>query len=51
MDNIIIDQKIKIQNLEEENKALKSKIELMYKNWKYDSTRYQELKEKTKKII
>jgi hypothetical protein len=45
MDNIIIDQRIKIQQLEEENKALKSKINLMYENWQYDYRRFLELKQ------
>ena len=51
MDNVIIDQKIQIQNLEEENKALKSKIELMYKNWNFDNQKYQYLKEKYYAIL
>ena len=46
MDNIIIDLKIKIQQLEIENKALKQKIKLMYSNWDYDNQKYQDLKNK-----
>lgn len=44
MENIIIDLRIKIQELEQENKALKSKITLMYSNWKFDYSRFMELK-------
>ena len=40
--------KNKIRALEQENEALKQKIELMYSNWKYDYTRFTELKEKFK---
>ena len=47
MENIIIDQRFQIQKLEAENKALKDKITLMYKNWLYDLQRYQELNCKT----
>ena len=50
MDNILIDLKIQIQCLEQENVALKKKIVLMYENWHYDSKQYQELKEKYKTI-
>ncbi len=50
MENIIIDQKIQIQQLEEENIALKKKIDLMYSNWDYDSCRYQELKLEIKEL-
>ena len=39
--NIIIDQRFQIQKLEAENKALKDKMTLMYKNWLYDSQRYR----------
>jgi hypothetical protein len=49
MENIIIDQRFQIQKLEAENKVLKDKMTLMYKNWLYDSQRYQELKEKISK--
>jgi hypothetical protein len=49
MENIIIDQKQKIHNLEEENEALKKKIVLMYQNWDFDNKKYQELKEQVKK--
>ena len=44
MENIIIDLKLKISELEQENKALKSKINLMYSNWKFDYGRFMELK-------
>ena len=50
MENIIIDQKIEIQQLEEENIALKRKIVLMYENWDYDNKKYQELKLENKEI-
>ena len=48
--NIIIDQKFQIQQLEEENVALKRKIVLMYENWNFDNQKYQELKELYKTI-
>ena len=44
MENIIIDLKLRITELEQENKALKSKINLMYSNWKFDYGRFMELK-------
>ena len=44
MENIIVDLKLKISELEQENKALKSKIALMYSNWKFDYGRFMELK-------
>ena len=46
MDNIIIDLKLQIQQLEIENKALKEKMTLLYANWNYDYARFTELKEK-----
>ena len=46
MDNILIDLKLQIQQLEIENKALKEKMTLMYSNWAYDYNRFTELKEK-----
>ena len=42
MENIIIDKTIQIHHLEQENKALKKKIDLMYSNWDYDNQKYQE---------
>ncbi len=50
MENIIIDQKIQIQQLEEENIALKRKIVLIYSNWDYDNQKYQELKLENKEL-
>ena len=50
MENIIIDQKFQIQQLEEENVALKRKIVLMYEIWNFDNQKYQELKELYKTI-
>ena len=49
MDNILIDLKIQIKHLEQENEALKKKIDLMYSNWDFDNRRFQELKEQVKK--
>ena len=46
MENIIIDLKIKIVELEKENMALKTKMTLMYSNWNYDYNRFNELKAK-----
>ena len=48
MNNIIIDLKLKIQQLEEENIALRTKMTLMYSNWEYDYNRFTLLKEKCK---
>jgi hypothetical protein len=48
MENIIIDLKIRIQQLEQENNALKSKMTLIYSNWQYDYSRFNELKTKCK---
>ena len=45
MENILIDLKIKVENLEVENKALKRKMEEMYVNWNYDYKRFKKLKE------
>ena len=45
MENILIDLKIKVENLEVENKALKRKMEQMYVNWNYDYKRFKKLKE------
>jgi len=46
MENIIIDLKLRIQELEKENLALKTKMTLMYNNWNYDYNRFNELKAK-----
>ena len=48
MDPEITILKAKIANLELENSALKSKIELLYSNWTYDYARFTELKAKCK---
>ena len=48
MENIIIDLKIKNEELIKENNALKSKMTLIYSNWAYDFHRFTELKEKCK---
>jgi hypothetical protein len=48
MENIIVDLKIKIQDLTTENNALKSKMMLMYSNWQFDFERFTLLKEKCK---
>ena len=45
MENILIDLKIKVENLEVENKALKRKMEQIYENWNYDYNKYKKLKE------
>ena len=44
----MIDLKLTIQKLETENLALRTKMSLMYSNWKFDSDRFMELKEKCK---
>jgi hypothetical protein len=49
MENIIVDLKIRIQELEKENLALKTKMTLMYSNWSYDYNRFTLLKEKCKR--
>ncbi len=46
MDNIIIDLKFKVAELQKENLALKAKMMLMYSNWSYDYHRFTELKAK-----
>ena len=51
MENIIIDLKIQIQKLENENNALKTKMTLMYSNWQYDFLKYDALKEKCRKNV
>ena len=48
MENLIVDLKLRIQELEKENIALKSKMMLMYSNWNYDFNRFNELKAKCK---
>jgi hypothetical protein len=48
MENIIVDLKLKIQELTTENNALKSKMSLMYSNWQFDFERFTLLKEKCK---
>jgi hypothetical protein len=50
MDNLIIDLKIKIISLETENIALKRKMDQLYKDWNYDTNKYNELKEQFKKL-
>jgi hypothetical protein len=50
MDNLIIDLKIKIISLETENIALKRKMDQIYKDWNYDTNKYNELKEQFKKL-
>ena len=44
----MIDLKLTIQKLETENLALRTKMSLMYSNWKFDSDRFAELKDKCK---
>ncbi len=44
MENQLIDLKLKITELERENIALKTKITLMYNNWKFDYSRFMEVK-------
>lgn len=46
MENLVIDLRMRIQELEKENIALKTKMTLMYSNWSYDYNRFMELKEK-----
>jgi hypothetical protein len=50
MDNLIIDLKIKIISLETENIALKRKMDQIYKDWNYDTNKYNELKQQFKKL-
>ncbi len=49
MENQLIDLKLRIQELEKENNALKGKMTLIYSNWSYDYNRFAELKEKCKR--
>ena len=42
----MIDLKLTIKKLEEENLALRTKMTLLYSNWSYDYKRFIELKEK-----
>ena len=48
MENQLIELKIRNQELEKENTALKSKMSLMYTNWQFDFERFTLLKEKCK---
>lgn len=48
MENIIIDLKIRNEELIKENTALKTKIALMYSNWHFDLSRFTLLKGKCK---
>ena len=49
MENQLVDLKIRIQELEKENIALKSKMSLMYSNWQFDFERFTLLKAKCKR--
>ena len=49
MENQLVDLKIRIQELEKENAALKTKMTLMYSNWSFDFNKYTLLKEKCKR--
>ena len=49
MENQLVDLKIRIQELEKENNALKGKMTLIYSNWSYDYNRFSLLKEKCKR--
>ena len=44
MENILIDLKLRIAEIEKENIALKTKITLMYNNWQFDYSRFMEIK-------
>ena len=50
MDNLLIDLRIENQTLKTENIALKTKMALLYSNWKYDYERFNELKEKCRMV-
>ena len=39
-----------LKTLKDENTALKTKMTLLYENWAFDSTKYNNLKEEYKKI-
>ena len=49
MENQLVDLKLRIQELEKENIALKSKMTLMYSNWQFDFNKYTLLKEKCRR--
>ena len=50
MESIIIDLKIKINDIERENLALKAKMTLMYSNWNFDYNKFTDrLKEQSEK--
>ena len=49
MENQLVDLKIRIQELEKENLALKTKMTLMYYNWHFDFERFTLLKAKCKR--
>ena len=49
MESQLIDLKLKIQELERENQALKTKMTLMYSNWQFDFNRFTLLKAKCKR--
>ncbi len=49
MENQLVDLKIRIQELEKENLALKTKMTLMYSNWHFDFERFTLLKAKCKR--
>lgn len=51
MENILIDTKLELAKLKAENKALKEKIEQIYKDWLFDSKQYSLLKEKYKATL
>jgi hypothetical protein len=45
---MLIDTKLELTKLRDENKALKEKIDQLYKDWLFDSNQYKILKEKYK---
>ena len=49
MENQLVDLKLRIQELERENLALKTKMTLMYSNWNFDFNKYTLLKEKCRR--
>ena len=51
MENILIDTKLQVAKLETENKALREKIQQMYRDWLFDSKQYSLLKEKYKATL
>ena len=42
---------IEVKTLQEENKTLKQRINQIYDSWLYDSSRYQELKDKYNSLL